>query len=136
MCWGMDQWSAHLTFILSGGIQIPLKKKNIPSPYKQKLKYSGALRAQTMLMPKQHLYKSHTIEIYGHCRSLLPWPRLSCWFFLQSRVEKLLELSGIEPKTFDLGSQSGAYYLSANHNDIENIHPLLLVIHSDHFFHS
>jgi len=43
-----------------------------------------------MLMSNQHLYKSPAIEIYGHCRLLLPWLRLPCWFFLQSGEEKLL----------------------------------------------
>jgi len=41
-------------------------------------------------MRNQHLDKSPAIEVYGHCRLLLPWPSVSCWFFLQSRVEKLL----------------------------------------------
>jgi len=59
-------------------------------------------------MRDQQLYKSPAIEVHGHCRLLLPWLRVPCWFFLQSGVEKLL---GIEPTTLDLSSQSGAYDL-------------------------
>jgi len=61
-----------------------------------------------MLMHDQHLYKNPTIEVYGHCRLLLPWLRVPCWFFLQSRVEKWVAgWLGIEPATTDLSSQLG-----------------------------
>jgi len=69
-----------------------------------------------MLMRDQHLYKSPAIDVYGHCRLLLPWLRVSCWFFLQSGVEKLLAwVAGdwTHNHTLDLSSQLGAYDLSA-----------------------
>jgi len=30
----MDQWSAYFTFILSAGVQVPVKEKKDPSPFK------------------------------------------------------------------------------------------------------
>jgi len=41
-------------------------------------------------MRDQHLYKSRAIEVYDHCRLLLPWMNVPSWFFLQSGVENLL----------------------------------------------
>jgi len=52
-------------------------------------------------------------HVYGHRRLLLPRLRVPCWFFLQSRVEKLLAWAGIEPTTLDLSFQSGAFDNSA-----------------------
>jgi len=34
-----------------------------------------------MLMNDQHLYKNPAIEVYGHCRLLLPRLRVHCWNF-------------------------------------------------------
>jgi len=66
-----------------------------------------------------HLYKSH-------CRLLLPWLRMLCWFFLKSWVEKLLACGwGFEPTTLDLSSQSGGYDLSA----MATFHPFYLRNH-------
>jgi len=41
-------------------------------------------------MRNQHLNQSPDIEVYGHCRLLLPWLSVPGWFFLQFGVGKLL----------------------------------------------
>jgi len=65
-------------------------------------------------MHDQHFYKSPAIEVYGHCRLLLPKLRVPCWFFSQSGIENCWHgRPGIEPTTLDINSQSGAYDLSA-----------------------
>jgi len=69
-----------------------------------------------MLICNQHLYKSPAIEVYGHCRLLLPWLRVPCWFFCNQGLKNCWHgRPGIEPTTttLDLSSQSGAYDLSA-----------------------
>jgi len=54
-------------------------------------------------MRNQNLYKSPDIEVYGHCRLLLPWLRVPNWFFLQSGVENCWHgRLGIKPTTLDL----------------------------------
>jgi len=66
-----------------------------------------------MLIPNQHLCKSHTILVsadYYH-------PATEC-DLLQYWVEKLLAWLGIEPKTLDLSSQSGAYDLSTTEKNL------------------
>jgi len=52
---------------------------------------------------------SNHVHIQG--RLQLAWPRLPCWFFLQSRVKKLLARLGTKPN--NLRSQFGAYDLSS-----------------------
>jgi len=91
-------------------------------------------------MRDQHLYKSPAIEVYGHCRLLLPWYLLYIWgrgkfiynininkhititltegawlIFFQSGVEKLLAWANGDwaHNPLDLCSQLGAYDLSA-----------------------
>jgi len=68
-----------------------------------------------MLMRDQRLYKSLAIEVYGHCRLLLPWKRVPCWFFFfnPGLKDRWHGWPGIEPTTLDLNSQWGAYDLSA-----------------------
>jgi len=67
-----------------------------------------------MLMCDQHLYKKPAIEVYGHSRLPSPWLRVSCWFFVQSRIEKLLAWAGGDgtQDLRDLSSQSGVDDLS------------------------
>jgi len=60
-------------------------------------------------MRDQHLYKSPTIEVYGHCRLLLPWLRVPGWFFCNPRYAA----GNWTHNPLDLCSQSGAYDLSA-----------------------
>jgi len=72
---------------------------------------------QTMMMSDQYLYKSPALEVYGHCRLLLPWLRVPYWFFCNSGLKNCWhELPGIEPTTLDLISQSGDYDLAATAN--------------------
>jgi len=52
-----------------------------------------------MLASDQHLYVSPAIEVYGHCRWLLPWQRVPCRFFVQSRVEPVLLVERCSSKT-------------------------------------
>jgi len=50
----------------------------------------------------------------NHCRLLVPWLGMPCWFLLQSGVEKLLACGwGYEPATLDVSTQSGSYDLPA-----------------------
>jgi len=90
-----------------------------------------------MLMRDQHLYKSPA-DVYGHCRLLLPWLRVPCWFFLQSGVEKLLAwVAGdwTHNHTLDLSSQSGAYDLSATATPWIEDMTILILLDSINFFY-
>jgi len=65
-----------------------------------------------MLMHNQHLYTSLAIEVYGHCRLLLPWMRVPSWFFCNPGLKNCWHgRLGVEPTT-NLSSQPGAYDLS------------------------
>jgi len=67
-----------------------------------------------MLMHNQHLYQGPTIEVYGPRRLLLRWLSVPSWFFCNPGLKNCShERLVIEPTTLDLGSQSGAYNLSA-----------------------
>jgi len=72
-------------------------------------------------MQGQHLYNSPAIEVYGHFRLPLLWPRVPSWFFLQSGVEKLLAWAAVDwtDNPLDLCFQSGDYDLSATANLID-----------------
>jgi len=65
-------------------------------------------------MCDQHLYKSPTIEVYGHCRLLLPRLRVNCLFFCNLRLKNCRHGQlWIEPTTLDLSSQPWLpHYLS------------------------
>jgi len=54
---------------------------------------------------------TRTNHYYGQFRSLLPWLRVPCWFFL-IQVWNFASGLGIEPSTLDLRSQPGANELS------------------------
>jgi len=65
-------------------------------------------------MRDQHLFKSPAIGAYCHCRLLLPWLRVPCWFFCNPGLKNCRHGQlGFEPTTLDLCSQSGANDLSA-----------------------
>jgi len=64
-------------------------------------------------MHNQHLYKSCTKEVYGHCRFLLPWLSVPSLFFCNPELKNCWSgWPGIGPTTLDLCSKSGAYDLS------------------------
>jgi len=75
---------------------------------------SGAVRTCAILMQDQHLYQSPTIEVYGHCRLLLP--RLSVpivEFFCYLGLKNCWHGLGFELNSLDLFSQSGIFDHSA-----------------------
>jgi len=73
-------------------------------------------------MHDQHLYKIPAIEVYGHCRLLLPWQRVPYfWFCCNPGLKNCWHgWPGIELTNSDFSSQSGAYDLSATATPLRN----------------
>jgi len=55
---------------------------------------------------QSYLYKSPAIEVYGHCRLLLPWLRVPCWFLCNLGLKNNWPSWWLNPSSYDLSFQS------------------------------
>jgi len=79
-------------------------------------KDSGDINASSIL-----LSESRQKHAYGHCRILLPWLRVPCWFFCNLGLKNCLHVWAFEPTVLNLSSQSGAFDHSATVNPVNLI---------------
>jgi len=65
------------------------------------------------------------VPYFGHCRLLLPWLRVLCWFFCNSGLKHCWHgQQRIEPTTLDFSSQSGALSATGTHGSSAAVYPV------------